>query len=44
LDDGDNLRTMKELLGHANVETTMLNTHVLTKGGRGVIRPRDALG
>ena len=35
------IRTVQELLGHSNVETTMIYTHVLNKGGRGVQSPLD---
>jgi site-specific recombinase XerD len=36
LEDGYDIRTVQELLGHEDVKTTMIDTHVLNKGGRGV--------
>jgi integron integrase len=41
LDDGYDIRTVQELLGHQDVRTTMIYTHVLNRGGRGVRSPLD---
>jgi len=38
------IRTIQELLGHKDVPTTMIHTHGLKKGGRGVQSPADRLG
>jgi site-specific recombinase XerD len=37
------IRTVQELLGHTDVRTTMIYTHVLNRGGKGVRSPADAL-
>lgn len=43
LESGYDIRALQELLGHTDVSTTMISTHVLNRGGRGVVSPADAL-
>lgn len=41
LEKGYDIRTVQELMGHKDVRTTMIYTHVLNRGGKGVRSPMD---
>ena len=43
LDHGYDIRTIQESLGHKDVATTMIYTHVLNRGGKSIRSPADAL-
>ncbi|MDB5907797.1 MAG: integron integrase [Massilia sp.] len=43
MESGYDIRTVQELLGHSKVTTTEIYTHVLNRGGRGIISPVDTV-
>jgi len=43
LENGYDILTVQELLGHKDVKTIMVYTHVLNRGGKGVISPLDRI-